>query len=312
MTVTRVRFPALDGYSLGGFLHLGPNPNPHHAVVFATGGGIRAEVYRHFLSYLASHDMAVFAFDYRGIGESRPERLRGFRAGFEDWAEYDAGGAIAWMAEHYPNACLTGMGHSIGGLMIGAPELASKFNQLLLIAPHTGYQGDYRMPLRWLVRAVWGIAGPPMRKLFGYFPASLLGLGEDLPARVSIQWGTHTHSRIRVGANGGDPIREQRLLDQVAALRKPAFVLSALDDPWAAEAGVRRALSAYRNLILVRKVIDPTSLQAAQVGHWGYFRRRNAPAIWPTILTFIREEPFRTFPSTNLEQNNYGYHAAGT
>ena len=120
MTVTPVRFPALDGYSLGGFLHLGTNPDPAHAVVFATGGGIRAEVYRHFLSYLASHGMAVLAFDYRGIGESRPPRLRGFVAGFEDWAEYDAGGAIAWMAARYPKACLTGMGHSIGALMIGA------------------------------------------------------------------------------------------------------------------------------------------------------------------------------------------------
>ena len=108
------------------FSIVGTNVQPHHAVVFATGGGIRADVYRHFLSYLASHGMAVLAFDYRGIGESRPPRLRDFAAGFEDWAEYDAGGAIAWMAARYPTACLTGMGHSIGALMIGASELARK------------------------------------------------------------------------------------------------------------------------------------------------------------------------------------------
>jgi predicted alpha/beta hydrolase len=312
VTVTRVRFPALDGYSLGGFLHAGANPDPRHAVVFATGGGVRAEVYRHFLTYLASHGMAVLAFDYRGIGESRPPRLRGFVAGFEDWAEYDAGGAIAWMAGRYPNACLTGMGHSIGGVMIGASELARTFNQLVLIAPHTGYQGDYQIPLRWVVRIVWGTAGPPLRKLFGYFPASLLGLGEDLPARVSIQWGTHTQPRIRVGAHGGDPIREQKLLDQVAALQKPALVLSALDDPWASETGIRRALFAYRNLILVRRVIDPASLQVNYVGHWGYFRRRNAAAMWLPISSFISDEPLSEFRSIHLEQTNHEYHAVGT
>lgn len=310
MTVTRVRFPALDGYSLGGFLHLGSNPDPRHAIVFATGGGIRAEVYRHFLSYLASHGMAVLAFDYRGIGESRPARLRGFVAGFEDWTEYDAGGAIAWMAARFPNASLTGMGHSIGGLMIGATDLARKFNQLVLIAPHTGYQGDYRIPLRWFVRIVWGAAGPPMRKLFGYFPASLLGLGEDLPARVSIQWGTHTKPRIRPGAYGGDAIREQRLLDQAADLHKPALVLSAMDDPWAAEAGIRRALFAFRNLILIRKVIDPAALVTGHVGHWGYFRRRNASMLWPPILRFIGDEP-ATLSPLHFEQVNHGYYAAG-
>jgi predicted alpha/beta hydrolase len=307
-----MRFPALDGYSLGGFLHLGTNPNPRHAVVFATGGGIRAEVYRHFLSYLASHGMAVLAFDYRGIGESRPARLRGFAAGFEDWAEYDAGGAIAWMSTRYPRACLTGMGHSIGALMIGASERANKLNQLVLIGPHTGYHGDYRIPLRWVVRVVWGMAGPPMRTLFGYFPASLLGLGEDLPARVSIQWGTHTRPRIRPGAHGGDPVREQRLLDQAAALRKPTFVLSALDDPWAAEAGIRRALFACRNLVVVRRAIDPVEVETNSVGHWGYFRRRNAHVIWPTIVSFIGVAPADTLSSIPSGQIDHGYHATGT
>ena len=299
MTVTRVRFPALDGYSLGGFLHLPADEELGHAVVFATGGGIRADVYRHFLSYLASHGIAVLAFDYRGIGESRPARLRGFVAGFEDWAEYDAGGAIEWMAKRYPNACLTGMGHSIGALMIGGPTRAAKLAQLVLIAPHTGYHGDYGLGVRWMVRVAWGVAGPPLRWLFGYFPASLVGLGEDLPARVSTQWGTHTRPRIRVGAHGGDPIREQRLLDQIAALRKPALVLSASDDPWAPEAGIRRALFAYRNLMVVRSVLDPASLAMPKTGHWGYFRRRTGSAIWPPILRFISDP--RSIPTPSIQ-----------
>ena len=210
MTVARVRFPALDGYSLGGFLHVDTGPEPRHAVVFATGGGIRAEVYRHFLSYLASHGIAVLAFDYRGIGESRPPKLRDFVAGFEDWAEYDAGGAIAWMAQRYPTASLTGMGHSIGALMIGASDAARKLEQLVLVAPHTGYHGDYRAGLRLVVKLGWRIAGPVLRALWGYFPAHLLGLGEDLPRRVACQWATHTSPEMKLGLDQGDMAREQR------------------------------------------------------------------------------------------------------
>ena len=287
MTVTRVRFPALDGYSLGGFLHAGPDPTPKHAVVFATGGGIRAEVYRHFLSYLASHGMAVLAFDYRGIGESRPARLRGFEAGFEDWAEYDAGGAIAWMAERYPAACLTGMGHSIGALMIGGSKRADKLNQLVLISPHTGYHGDYGAVVRWTVRLAWGLAGPPLRWLFGYFPARLMRLGEDLPDRVALQWATNTSPQFKLAIGGSNEARQRTVLNRIARIRKPALVISASDDVWATDNGVRRILHAYLKISVVRRVVDPIHVSGRTIGHFGFFRRSSATTLWPIALNFI-------------------------
>ena len=287
MTVTPVRFPALDGYVLGGFLHVGVDAEPVHAVVFATGGGIRAETYRHFLSYLAGHGIAVLAFDYRGIGESRPLQLRGFVAGFEDWAEYDAGGAIAWMAARYPKASLTGMGHSIGALMIGAPALATALTQLVLIAPHTGYHGDYKFAVRWMVRLAWRFAGPPLRLAFGYFPAGLLRLGEDLPARVALQWGRHVTPEMPLGIDRGNRGRERLLLDQISDLHKLALVISIDDDSWATENGVRRAMHAYRNLTIARRVVQMKQYQVP-LGHWGFFRRRMSEKLWPLVLNFVK------------------------
>jgi predicted alpha/beta hydrolase len=290
VTVTRVQFPALDGYSLGGFLHLGTNADPHHAVVFATGGGIRADVYRHFLSYLASQGMAVLAFDYRGIGESRPSRLRGFVAGFEDWAEYDAGGAIAWMAGRYPRACLTGIGHSIGALMIGASAAAARLSQLVLICPHTGYHGDYHPVLRLGVRVSWGVLGPPLRRMLGYFPASKLGFGEDLPTRVALQWAGRSQPHFVIGLDDGNAAREQLVLDQVKQLRKPAMVISIDDDRWATETGVRRILQVYRNLLIVRRVIDPSADYKRPLGHFGFFRRSQKDRLWPLVLRFVASD----------------------
>jgi len=291
VTVTRVRFPALDGYVLGGFLHLGTNSDPRHAVVFATGGGIRAEVYRYFLSYLASHGIAVLAFDYRGIGESRPARLRGFVAGFEDWAEYDAGGAIAWMAARYPNACLTGMGHSIGALMIGASAAATRLSQLVLICPHTGYHGDYDHLLRCGVQLCWRVLGPPLRRMFGYLPASKLWFGEDLPDRVALQWAARSRPHFAIGLSNGNAAREQQVLDQVKQLRRPALVISADDDRWATEAGVRRVLQVYRNLLIVRRAISPSADDTRPIGHSGFFRRSQRKRQWPFVLRFLSCDP---------------------
>jgi predicted alpha/beta hydrolase len=296
VTVTRVRFPALDGYSLGGFLHVASDVRPTQAVVFATGGGIRAEVYKHFLNYLASHGMAVLVFDYRGIGESRPSKLRGFVAGFEDWAEYDAGGAIEWMSGRYPDACLTGMGHSIGGLLIGAPATSNLFNQLVLICPHTGYHGDYTLALRLAVYACWCILGPTTRTAFGYFPASLFAFGEDLPSRVSIQWGARREAMFAVGLKRGDTVRENRLLESAKALRLPTLVISADDDPWATETGVRRAIYFYRNLLVIRRTLTPTE-GGRSIGHSGFFRRSQKELHWNPVVNFVQlQKPIAVLP----------------
>jgi len=313
VTVTPVRFPALDGYVLGGFLHTGADQEPVHAVVFATGGGIRAEAYRHFLSYLASHGIAVLAFDYRGIGESRPPQLRGFVAGFEDWAEYDAGGAIAWMAARYPKASLTGMGHSIGALMIGASTTATALTQLVLIAPHTGYHGDYAFAVRWMVRFAWRVAGPSLRSAFGYFPARMLRLGEDLPARVALQWAGYVSPEMPLGIDDGDHQRERRLLDHMSSLHKRALVVSIDDDPWATENGVRRAMHAYRNLTIVRRVIQSLPGQT-KLGHWDFFRRRMSGLLWPFALHFIKSpsDQGRHTSALAAEGRSYEHDAAQT
>lgn len=284
-----MRFPALDGYSLGGCLYVGSNANPAHGVVFAAGGGIRAEVYRHFLSFLASHGIAALAFDYRGIGESRPARLRGFVAGFEDWAEYDAGGAIVWMKARYPQAQLTGIGHSIGALLIGASDEAAKLAQLVLICPHTGYHGDYGPLLRVGVQLCWRVMGPPLRCLLGYFPASKFGFGEDLPARVALQWASRSTPYFSFDANPRAEHRVRHLLEQVKQLRLPGLVVSADDDPWATETGVRRFFNAYRNLLVVRTVVRPTADDKRPIGHFGFFRRSQSQRSWPAVLDFLQQ-----------------------
>lgn len=235
--------------------------------------------------------MAVLAFDYRGIGESRPARLRGFVAGFEDWAEYDAGGAIAWLAGRYPKACLTGMGHSIGALMIGASAAATRLSQLVLVCPHTGYHGDYHPVLRWEVRLCWCVLGPPLRRLLGYFPASKLGFGEDLPDRVALQWAARSQPQFAIGLDNRNAAREQHVLDQVKQLRRPALVISADDDRWATETGVRRVLQAYRNLVIVRRAISPSVDYTRPIGHSGFFRRSQRNRLWPFVLRFLNCDP---------------------
>src|SRR5512135_2947182 len=153
-----IRFPALDGHEIGGihYQSRAPATSPV-AAVFAGGGGIRATVYRRFAAYLADAGIPVLCFDYRGIGSSRPKRLRGFAATAEDWSEWDCGGAIEWLHTRYPRAELVGIAHSIGTFLIGGAPNVGELKRLLFIGAHTGYYGDYRPGRRLPMALMWHV-----------------------------------------------------------------------------------------------------------------------------------------------------------
>ena len=114
----RFEFPAHDGYPIAATLYRRVNDyDPDDMIVFNSGGGLAVRRYRHFLRFLAGQGFPVLAYDYRGVGASRPARLRGFVAGFEDWSEYDHPGAIDDLRTRYPRARLTSVSHSIGCLI---------------------------------------------------------------------------------------------------------------------------------------------------------------------------------------------------
>ena len=130
-----VRFPALDGHGLGGILYSREGLNdPERVIVFSPGGGVAAVRYRRFARFLARSGVPVFAYDYRGIGESRPSSLRGFSAVLEEWSEFDCGGAIAWIRARYPNAEMIGIAHSVGTLMFGGAANAGEVTRFVMVA----------------------------------------------------------------------------------------------------------------------------------------------------------------------------------
>jgi predicted alpha/beta hydrolase len=286
---TPVRVRALDGYELGGYFYDAKNPSPALVAVLHCGAGIRALRYRRFAAYLAESGIPTLSYDYRGIGVSRPRALRGFRASIEDWSEYDCGGAIAWMRERYPRAKIIGMAHSIGALMVGGAHNSAEQSQLVLIGGHTGYYGDYHPRYRLPMTAVWHAVMPAVTMVMGYFPARRLGLGEDLPARVALQWAGRRTGDLRPAGSGSGFERVQTLLDRCAALQRPAMLVSVTDDAFATASGTKRLLSFYPRLFPLRHIeYSPADAGTRRIGHFGFFGRRAGTALWPRLLAALQ------------------------
>ena len=281
-----VRFKALDGFPLSGSIYSTcDSPFARHIAVFNCGGGIAAAKYRYFLRFLASKGIPTFAYDYRGVGDSAPSKRREFDAGIEDWAERDQPAAIAFARDQFPKAGITSISHSIGGLVATASPNASLLENLVLIAPHTGYWGDYRQPWRWPMAAFWHLLMPVTAYCLGYFPAKALRVGDDFPRRMALQWSARTAGPFKYGAYGGNAVREYQAVDSMSTVKGKALVLSAYDDAFASDRAIRRFLMGVPSIQSVRREIG--SAPGPRIGHWGFFRRRNSQH-WVIVSEFIK------------------------
>ena len=79
----RTTFHCSDGVTLAG--HVWSQPSASAIVIVNPATGVLARYYHRYAKFLAEHGFEVITYDYRGIGESRPEDLR--RCGFR-WSEW--------------------------------------------------------------------------------------------------------------------------------------------------------------------------------------------------------------------------------
>jgi predicted alpha/beta hydrolase len=248
--------------------------------------------YRRFATFLAEAGIPILTYDYRGIGASRPQSLRGFRAGTEDWAEYDCGAAIGWLRERFPSAEMVGIAHSIAALIIGGAHNSAEQARLVMIGGHTGYYRDYDSRYRLLMTALWHGFMPAVTLLAGYFPARRFGLGEDLPARMALQWAGRRTPDLRPAGTGPGLERVQALLDRCASLQRPALLVTISDDAFATAAGTKRLLSYYPRLFPLQYTeFTPADAGLRRIGHFGFFGRAVGAALWPRLLAQIEAKP---------------------
>jgi predicted alpha/beta hydrolase len=285
----RLRLRAPDGYEIGAVFYAALRPRaPRRVAVLHGGAGIQALRYRRFAHFLAEWGIPVLTYDYRGIGLSRPPELRGFRATLEDWAEYDSAAAIAWLRERFPHDEIVGISHSIGALPLGGAANAAEQSRVVLIGPHTGYYRDYRALYRLQMALAWHVAMPALTRMFGYFPARFLGLGDDLPAGMALQWAARLAPELRPTGAGPADERTRMLLDRCAELSSPALAISVSDDAFATVAGTKRLLSYFPRLSSPQHIVfTPADAQVPRIGHFGFFRRDAGAALWPRLLAHL-------------------------
>ncbi|MBK7081777.1 MAG: alpha/beta fold hydrolase [Betaproteobacteria bacterium] len=134
----------VDKFRLCAHLSVPINSEARDAVALINAGaGIDSRYYERFASYLAEAGIPTLVYDYRGIGRSRPQSMRGFEASVEEWGSKDCAAVLDWLAERFPGARRIVIGHSVGGFLTGFARNGHLIDHMVLVGAHTGYWGDY-------------------------------------------------------------------------------------------------------------------------------------------------------------------------
>jgi predicted alpha/beta hydrolase len=262
---------------------------PERLVVVASATGVRRSYYAAFSAWLAARGTRVVTFDYRGIGGSRPERLADFEASLVDWAELDLASILEWAALEHGDGRTSVVGHSVGGQLLGLLPRPELLRSVVMVGSQSG---DYRLWPKVAERAwygaLWHAVVPGVASTLGYLPGAL-GIGEDLPGGVALEWARWC--RTPGYMVGGDNHARRDLYRRLTA---PILAFGFDDDDYAPPAAVSALLALYENAPITRRQV---SRNEARVGHFGFFRDRFRPTLWSEAASFLEAQPRASLPS---------------
>lgn len=263
-----------DGYPLAATRWTPPR-KPVATLLIAPATAVPRGFYRRFAAYLAECGFDALAFDYRGVGGSRPKSLRGFAWRMRDWAALDLTAGIDFAAGLNPGKSLVYVGHSFGGQGLGLAPNNDKVSRALLVASQAGYW-RYLTPATERYRAYFMLrfVGPLMVRIAGYLPAGI-GLGDGLPRDVFLEWASWC---MKPNYLFDDETLEARANypHYKGALR----AIGLADDPWATPPAIARLLQGYTGTKPEHVTVHPREVGAGKIGHFNYFRPEFRDTLW--------------------------------
>ncbi|HSV28171.1 MAG TPA: alpha/beta fold hydrolase [Candidatus Omnitrophota bacterium] len=278
----RFELQCRDGYRLQG--HAWPHRGDFAGtVIINPATGVLARYYHRYAAFLAERGFAVITYDYRGIGLSRPDKMRGAGFRWRDWGELDFDAAITWARAHNPEGPLMVVGHSIGGFLPGFAPQAGRIDRMLTVGAQYAYWRDYAAGRRLAMVVKWHVVMPALTAVFGYFPGRRLGWLEDLPAGVANEW-----SFRRAAMEASYPAQERALVrERFTAVRAPILAIGTTDDEYGTPQAIARGLAYYQGSERTQVLLSPADLGVNEIGHFDLFHSRHAGRFWPLTCEWL-------------------------
>jgi len=250
--------------------------------ILSSAIGVKRGFYESFARFLSKKGIMAITYDFRGIGDSGPEKLRGFEAHLHEWGEKDLDAVIRWARSTYSPTKLFLIGHSVGGQIAALAESSRHADAIVGVASQSGYWGHWSGIRKAAIFLLWHLLLPISTQLVGFFPAKRFGLSENLPKGVALQWATW----------GKDPdyIRGKKRrasADNFDQIRAPVLAYFIEDDGLAPRRSVEAMLRWYTGSKTTLRQIGPTDVDRSRFGHFGWFREEISQPFWRETVEWL-------------------------
>ena len=278
---------ARDGFKLSSIIRR-PNSKIKGVIQINCGTGIPQNLYFNLANYLTESGYVTVTYDYRGIGNSKPESLKGFQANLEDWGRLDMTSVFDWIDNEFPSERKIIIGHSMGGQLVGLMDNYDKIDTLILIASSTGYWKDMSSPFKWLMPPLWFLLIPSLVAFYGYANAKKLGQGENLPKGVALQWRDWCINPSYFDEHFKKSNKEL-FYDK---FQIPIKSIQIQDDPIANKITANKLIGYYKNAKIEVEEINPQTMGVKKIGHTGFFSRKFKDTLWNRLKEDIERNIF--------------------
>ena len=272
------KIPVRDRYALAGTVFQPLDVPARRAVIINNATAIPRRFYRHFAGALARAGYLVVSYDYRGTGDSRPKRLRGFRARMRDWGLLDMAGVVDWAHSELKPDRLFMVGHSVGGQVAGLLDNAEKIDAMITMSAQSGHWRLQGGEQKYLVFLHAYLTLPVFSHMFGYMPWNRLLGGEDLPKHAALEWARWCRDPEYLLGDDSLP------LHRYEHFTAPILAYSFGDDKWGTPEAVDAMMQAYPNV--ERRHVEPSEVGLASIGHVGYFKQAAQP-LWQDAIDWL-------------------------
>lgn len=275
-----IRIQCNDGVQLAGTLTTPTTPRA--TVVMAAAMGVPRGFYGPLARYLASRDIAVLTFDYRGVGDSRLDASRTAATRLEDWGRYDIDAALRTAGQQV-RAPLFLAGHSCGGQLMGLAPESARLRGAILVSAQLADWRLWPMPARIGVFAPWHLVIPVLSAGRSVFPARRLGISSvDVPSGVTAQWARWARHRGYLFSPGlGIDVHRYAQFDF------PLLAYQVDDDNYApataVDALLRRLPATKQHLVKLHQ----SDVGVGAIGHFGFFREKMRDRFWPALADWV-------------------------
>lgn len=232
--------------------------------------GIKQKFYFDFAEMLCKAGYQVYTYDYRGIGLSKLEgSLKSDPTLWRDWGQKDFTAVANFLKEKHQAQKLFLVGNSYGGNCLGMSQSSQYFSAFITVGSQHGYWRLFWKSKQPTLFLLWYVFIPVLSSLYGYLPSKLLGLGEELPKGVALEWAKVCRNKDWLFPY----INESE--NFYPTIHQPILAISLEDDFYAPPKAVDKLhFEVYQNAKIARRHILLSEVGGQAVGHFGFFRKK--------------------------------------